>query len=124
MKSGQWHLITQHWSLIAQVLGSGHELEEFYWQPAVMQAYKTYMNAIILRKNTRTGAFMTSKYSNIRTIVSNHCLTLNLAGVMYRDDPVILAWELANEPQTRDNYERTLGTTPGLLVSVLFILFY
>lgn len=38
------------------------------------------------------------------------------AGLLYRDDPVILAWELANEPQTSDNYERNLGTTPGLLV--------
>ena len=53
----------------------GHRSSDFVLLAcAVLQAqYKDYVTAIILRKNSLTG-------------------------VVYRDDPTILAWDIANEP--------------------------
>ena len=48
--------------------------DQFYRHPAVKQAYRNYVEHLLLRVNTRTGR-------------------------QYRDEPAILAWELANEPR-------------------------
>ncbi len=51
--------------------------EQFYLHPDVKQAYREYVDHLLLRVNTRTGR-------------------------RYRDEPAILAWELANEPRCVD----------------------
>ncbi len=48
--------------------------EEFYRNPQAKQAYRDYVEHVLSRVNTRTGRH-------------------------YRDEPAILAWELANEPR-------------------------
>ncbi|MBV9500977.1 MAG: cellulase family glycosylhydrolase [Acidobacteriaceae bacterium] len=47
---------------------------QFYRNPSVTQAYRDYAEHLLLRVNTRTGR-------------------------QYKDEPAILAWELANEPR-------------------------
>lgn len=51
----------------------GHD--EFYTDPVIVGWFKEYIHAMVHRVNTVNGR-------------------------MYRDDPAILAWELANEPRT------------------------
>ncbi|KAL3155593.1 hypothetical protein ABBQ38_010850 [Trebouxia sp. C0009 RCD-2024] len=48
-------------------------VQQFYTDSTIQAQYRDYVTAIILRKNTFTG-------------------------VVYRDDPTILAWDIANEP--------------------------
>jgi mannan endo-1,4-beta-mannosidase len=48
--------------------------DEFYRHPEVKNAYRNYIEHLLLRVNTRTGR-------------------------QYRDEPAILSWELANEPR-------------------------
>jgi mannan endo-1,4-beta-mannosidase len=48
--------------------------DQFYLHPEVKNAYRNYIEHLLLRVNTRTGR-------------------------QYRDEPAILAWELANEPR-------------------------
>jgi mannan endo-1,4-beta-mannosidase len=48
--------------------------DQFYLHPEVRNAYRNYVEHVLLRVNTRTGR-------------------------LYRDEPAILAWELANEPR-------------------------
>src|SRR5690606_12224504 len=48
---------------------------EFYTDPEIKQAYKNWVRALVTRTNTVNGK-------------------------LYRDDPAIFAWELANEPRT------------------------
>lgn len=50
------------------------EHQQFYTDPAVVGAYKDWIAHVIGRKNS-------------------------ISGVLYRDDPTIFAWELANEPR-------------------------
>ena len=51
---------------------NGH-MSQFYTDINIQAKYKDYMTGIILRKNSLTD-------------------------VVYRDDPTILAWDIANEP--------------------------
>lgn len=64
-----------------QVFGLGADKELFFTDATIKNAYKSYVKMFILRRNTITG-------------------------VQYRDDPTIMAFELMNEPHTRDNYEK------------------
>jgi mannan endo-1,4-beta-mannosidase len=48
--------------------------DQFYRHPELRSAYRNYVEHLLLRVNTRTGR-------------------------QYRDEPAILAWELANEPR-------------------------
>jgi mannan endo-1,4-beta-mannosidase len=48
--------------------------EDFYRHPGIREAYKSYVSQILNRENTVTGR-------------------------LYKDEPSILAWELANEPR-------------------------
>jgi mannan endo-1,4-beta-mannosidase len=52
--------------------------DQFYRHPQVKDAYRNYVEHLLLRVNTRTGR-------------------------QYRDEPAILAWELANEPRCVDS---------------------
>ena len=52
---------------------SNGSMSQFYTDINIQAKYKDYMTGIILRKNSLTG-------------------------VVYRDDPTILAWDIANEP--------------------------
>jgi mannan endo-1,4-beta-mannosidase len=75
---------------VDQVLGPGKDRELFYTDSQVKEAYKQYAKFWIHHRNSVNGR-------------------------IYRDDPTIMAWELANEPHTRDNYERERGLKPGSL---------
>ncbi|MFZ5825464.1 MAG: glycoside hydrolase 5 family protein [Bacillota bacterium] len=50
--------------------------EDFYTHPQIVEAYKNYIRHMVTRVNTLTG-------------------------VPYKDDPTIMAWELANEPRAQ-----------------------
>ena len=52
----------------------GNSRHEFYRNPNIREAYQAYVGQILARKNTITGR-------------------------VYKDEPAILAWELANEPR-------------------------
>ncbi|HYO93876.1 MAG TPA: cellulase family glycosylhydrolase [Polyangiaceae bacterium] len=60
--------------------------DEFYTHPGIRKAYKDYASLLINRKNT-------------------------LDGTLYKEDPAIFAWELANEPRCRngDKLDRMSG---------------
>eukprot|EP00884_Botryococcus_braunii_P005619 jgi/Botrbrau1/15058/Bobra.118_2s0006.1 len=76
---------------VDQVLGQGYDKEMFYTDPRVKQAYMDYVKMLVNRRNTLTG-------------------------VVYKDDPTIFSWELANEPHTTDGYELKRGLPPGEIV--------
>jgi mannan endo-1,4-beta-mannosidase len=64
---------------------------QFYLHPELRNAFRNYMEHLLLRVNTRTGR-------------------------QYRDEPAILAWELANEPRCVDDDGNPLpGGTDTLL---------
>jgi mannan endo-1,4-beta-mannosidase len=71
--------------------GTGQPIEKFYTEPGVREAYKKSLYAIVGRRNSITGQ-------------------------MYKDDPTIAVWELANEPHTTDRYEANLGIRPGSIL--------
>ena len=50
---------------------------QFYTEPSIAQAFKDWIAHLVNRKNT-------------------------ISGTLYRDDPTIFAWELANEPRCRN----------------------
>lgn len=54
-----------------------HRHHEFFTAPELKQAYRRWVEHVIDRKNTVNGR-------------------------VYRDDPTVFAWELANEPRCRD----------------------
>ncbi|HET9955540.1 MAG TPA: cellulase family glycosylhydrolase [Polyangiaceae bacterium] len=65
---------------------------EFYTDPLVKQAYKNYVAHLIARKNTYSGK-------------------------LYRDDPAIFAWELANEPRCKGSGPGASGWTNQTIVT-------
>jgi len=70
---------------------TGQPLEKFYTEPGVRAAFRRSVEVIVGRRNALTGQ-------------------------MYRDDPTIAVWELANEPHTTDRYEANLGIRPGSIL--------
>jgi len=54
----------------------GTSRDDFYRDPAIREGYKSYVSQVLTRQNTVTGRF-------------------------YKDEPSILAWELANEPRSK-----------------------
>lgn len=71
-------------------LNSHHE---FYTHPDTRDAYKNWALHILNRRNTYSG-------------------------VLYKDDPTILAWELANEPRCQGSIQRlnSPGCSPATLI--------
>jgi len=69
-------------------LSDVNEKEGFYTNYRARNYYKEYVKKIVLRKNT-------------------------VDGKLYKDSPVIFAWELMNEPHTTNLYERNRGIRPG-----------
>lgn len=64
---------------------------EFFASVAVKQAYRSWLEHVITRKNSRNGR-------------------------LYRDDPTVLGWELANEPRcTNDSAFDSEGCGPSML---------
>ena len=62
---------------VHQILGASHTKVEFFTNAACQAAYKNYVNMILNRTNYYTN-------------------------VTYKNDPTILSWELANEPNSYD----------------------
>jgi len=67
---------------------------EFFSEPELRQAYKNWVEHLVMRKNTITGR-------------------------LYRDDPTIFAWGLANEPRMKGggSFDRSTGWTSDTLTS-------
>jgi mannan endo-1,4-beta-mannosidase len=67
---------------------------EFFSEPELRQAYKNWAQHLIMRKNTITGR-------------------------LYRDDPTIFAWGLANEPRCKGGaaFDRSTGWTNDTLTN-------
>lgn len=61
-----------------------HSHQEFYTHPNTRDAYKNWALHLLNRRNMYSG-------------------------VLYKDDPTILAWELANEPRCQDDSATLLG---------------
>jgi len=55
--------------------GQGAYHDQFYTDANCQQTYRAFINAVVNRANTRRG------------------------GLLYKDDPTIFSWELANEPR-------------------------
>jgi len=70
---------------------TGQPIEKFYTEPGVRAAYRRSVEVLVGRRNALTGQ-------------------------LYRDDPTIAVWELANEPHTTDRYEANLGIRPGSIL--------
>ncbi|MDP9000992.1 MAG: cellulase family glycosylhydrolase [Myxococcota bacterium] len=71
---------------------SEHEL--FYTHPSVVHAYKEWIGHLVHRKNS-------------------------VSGIIYRDDPTIFGWELANEPRCANGgpFDHRSGCTAQLIVA-------
>ena len=67
--------------------------ELFFSDPKVKDAFQDYIYQVITRKNPRMN------------------------GVPYSEEPSIMAWELMNEPQLSNDYDRKAGIPPGSITS-------
>jgi mannan endo-1,4-beta-mannosidase len=69
-----------------------HEHQQFYTDPAVGQAYKNWVAHLVARKNS-------------------------ISGVVYKDDPTIFGWELANEPRCTNSgaFDNGAACNPPML---------
>lgn len=63
--------------------------ELFFTDTKVKEAFQDYIYHVVTRKNPR------------------------LNNVAYSDEPAIMAWELMNEPQLGNDYDKKLGIPPG-----------
>jgi mannan endo-1,4-beta-mannosidase len=70
-----------------------NEHQKFYTDPTVVRAYEDWVAHLVKRKNT-------------------------VNGVLYRDDPTIFGWELANEPRciSAGDFDRAASCNPPMLV--------
>ncbi len=68
--------------------GRAWDRELFFSDRAVISAFKAYLTKILTRVNSITG-------------------------LAYAADPTVMAWELANEPQTASYWEQDRGLVPG-----------
>ncbi|KAG7672584.1 hypothetical protein KSW81_001546 [Nannochloris sp. 'desiccata'] len=89
--SNYWPFLGNMQDYVDRALGPGKHYSLFYTDPTVKQYYKDWLNKIITRTNTITGQ-------------------------VYKNDPTVLAWELANEPRIGNNWEKNRGLEPGLIV--------
>lgn len=69
----------------------GRPLETFYTDEFLKDEYKWFVSQILKRRNTYTG-------------------------ILYKDDPSIFSYELANEPRTSKGYDRSIGRRPGATI--------
>jgi mannan endo-1,4-beta-mannosidase len=70
--------------------GVGRSIVDFYTDDIIKAWYQQYVSLLVLRNNTITG-------------------------VLYRDDPTILAWELINEPSVpADDTGQVLAVGPRI----------
>jgi mannan endo-1,4-beta-mannosidase len=65
---------------------------EFYTDPAIKQAYKNWVEHVVLRRNT-------------------------VNGLVYRDDPAIFSWGLANEPRCKGDGAAGTGWTTNTITT-------
>jgi mannan endo-1,4-beta-mannosidase len=65
---------------------------EFFTAPEIKQAYKNWVEHVVLRKNT-------------------------VNGIVYRDDPAIFSWGLANEPRCKGDGPAGTGWTTNTITS-------
>jgi mannan endo-1,4-beta-mannosidase len=89
--SNYWPFLGNMQDYVDRALGPGKHYSLFYTDNKVKQYYKDWLNKIITRTNTITGQ-------------------------IYKNDPTVLAWELANEPRIGNNWEKNRGLEPGLIV--------
>ena len=128
--------------MLLQVLGPGHDLEEFYTNTQVVgvsipppQLYlfidmhaerqghlyvedPTLIISQISKANIHSsiegnGDCAQAYKSYVKMIVTR---TNTKTNVKYSKDPTIFALELANEPHTTDNYEIKHGIAPGTII--------
>lgn len=76
---------------VDNALGPGSSYTLFYTDYTVKNHFKDYIKTIVTRRNTVTG-------------------------VLYKDDPTVMAWELSNEPRVGDRYEQQNGLVPGEMI--------
>jgi len=69
----------------------GRPLETFYTDDFLKDQYKWLASRILDRRNTYTG-------------------------VLYKEDPSIFSYELANEPRTSTGYDSSVGRSPGATI--------
>ena len=72
-------------------IGPGQPQALFDTDAGLRENFKDWVNELLTRKNSITGQ-------------------------LYKDDPTIMAWELANEPRVADEYERANGLPRGKLL--------
>ncbi|KAI3807321.1 hypothetical protein L1987_23247 [Smallanthus sonchifolius] len=69
--------------------------DNFFTNPMVKRFYKNHIKTVLTRRNTITG-------------------------VVYKDDPTIMAWELMNEPRCPSDVSGAMIQVTNILSSVLF----
>jgi mannan endo-1,4-beta-mannosidase len=79
-----------------QVIGNSDK-HQFYVDERVKRSYKAHVETFLNRENSIARERRSER-------------------LLYKDDPTIMAIEVANEPHTRDNYEIERGLRPGQLV--------
>ena len=89
--SNYWPFLGNMQDYVTRALGPNNHYSLFFTNSTVKQYYKDWLRTIINRTNSITGQ-------------------------KYKDDPTILAWELANEPRLDFNWERNQGLVPGKII--------
>jgi len=79
---------------------NGQYHDQFYTDPAILQWYESWVNHVLTHVNTVQGPSF---------------------GVAYKDDPTIMAWELANEPECGGSGPPTGFPTSGSCTNTTLI---